>query len=60
MEMTQDIAAYVKESRKKRGWSQRRLAEEAGVTEQTVVNLERGHHGPTWKTVAKLTSALSR
>ena len=37
-----DLAAQVRESREARGWSQERLAQEAGVSENTVLSLERG------------------
>lgn len=36
------VAARVAEARKARGWSQARLAQEAGVAENTVVSIEGG------------------
>lgn len=35
------------ESRKTRGWSQQRLAEELGVSRQTIVSIERGRFDPS-------------
>ncbi|PPG26760.1 transcriptional regulator [Pseudoclavibacter sp. RFBG4] len=33
--------------RKQRGWSQQRLAEELGVSRQTVISIERGRFDPS-------------
>ncbi|MGO3886689.1 MAG: helix-turn-helix transcriptional regulator [Mycetocola sp.] len=35
------------DERKKRGWSQQRLADELGVTRQTVISIERGRFDPS-------------
>lgn len=53
-----DIGGQIKEARKKLGWSQKQLAAEARVTEQTVVNIELGHHKPNWKTIEKIAGAI--
>ncbi len=44
--------------RKKRGLSQERLAEGAGISTQYVSNIERGKENPTIGTLEKLASAL--
>ena len=41
-EQRDELAAQVKEARDRRGWSQARLAKEAGVAENTVMELEKG------------------
>lgn len=38
-----DLAALVRTARRRRGWSQARLAEAAGVSRQWLVDLEHGH-----------------
>lgn len=37
-----EVGARVRQARNDRGWSQGRLAEEAGVTENTVLSIEQG------------------
>jgi transcriptional regulator with XRE-family HTH domain len=44
--------------RTERGWSQERLAAEAGVTLNYVGNLERGEQGPSLYVLIKLARAL--
>lgn len=41
-----------------RGWSQERLAEEAGITLNYVGNLERGEQGPSLNILLRLARAL--
>jgi ribosome-binding protein aMBF1 (putative translation factor) len=48
----------VEELRKEKGWSQTKLANEAGVDWSTVKSVEDGEHSPTVKTVRKLADAL--
>jgi transcriptional regulator with XRE-family HTH domain len=48
----------VRELRKARRWSQQRLGDEAGVTAQTVWNLETGRHVPETETLFKIARAL--
>ena len=48
----------VRELRKARRWSQQRLGDEAGVTAQTVWNLETGRHVPETETLLKIAGAL--
>ena len=43
--------------RRRLGWSQRDLAEQAGITVSTVCRLENGHLAQ-WKTLAKLGQCL--
>ena len=37
----------VNESRQRLGWSQQRLADELGVSRQTVISIERGRFNPS-------------
>lgn len=49
----------VTKQRRARGWSQRDLATEAGVTRYTVQGIETGRHQRTWtKTLRKLAAAF--
>jgi len=41
-----------------RGWTQRRLAGEAGLTQPLLSALESGRKGPGWETVCALAAAL--
>lgn len=41
-----EVGARVRQARKDRGWSQRDLAEEAGVTENTVTSIELAKRQP--------------
>ena len=36
----------LQERRQARGWSQQRLADELGVSRQTVISIEKGHFDP--------------
>lgn len=45
-EQREQVAARIKDARKGRGWSQRMLAEEAGVSENTVLSIEGGKRQP--------------
>lgn len=55
-EQRNEIAERILAARKSRGWSQRRLADEAGVAENTVIALEKGTRQPQ---EAKLRAVLS-
>jgi transcriptional regulator with XRE-family HTH domain len=44
--------------RRRRGWTQRELAERAGVTHTTIVRLERGGSDPNISTIRKVAEAL--
>jgi transcriptional regulator with XRE-family HTH domain len=52
------VAAKVVERRKNLGWSQARLAEEAGVSENTVLSIEKGKHGTQPGKLAAVLAAL--
>ncbi len=48
----------VRKERKARGWSQQRLADEAGINKVTLVHIETGKSSPNVETLEKLASAL--
>ena len=48
----------VRKSRDGRGWSQERLADEAGLSPQAISNIERGQSSPTLANVVSLSQAL--
>jgi len=48
----------VKEIRRRKGWSQKDLAEESGVGQDTISGLESGRHEPRPSTLRKLADAL--
>lgn len=48
----------VREYRGMKGWSQERLAEEAGVHPTYVGGLERGKYNPTLRTIERFAHAL--
>lgn len=48
----------MRELRRARRWSQQRLGDEAGVSAQTVWNLETGRHVPETSTLLKIAGAL--
>lgn len=50
--------ALFREKRLARGWSQKRLAEEAGIDESGLRRIELGQTRPTWETRQKLCRAL--
>ena len=58
METMERAGDRVRELRKARRWSQQRLGDEAGVTAQTVWNLETGRHVPETATLLKIARAL--
>ena len=49
----------IKAARIAAGWSQPTLAKRAGVSKQTISNLERGRHNPSIDTLKKVCGALS-
>ena len=53
------VGDKVREIRKARGWLQQDLADRAGVSMQTVSNLETGRHVPGVATLSKIAKALS-
>ena len=44
---SQSIGRMIREARLARGWSQQRLADELGVSRQTVISLEKGRFDPS-------------
>jgi transcriptional regulator with XRE-family HTH domain len=48
----------VKEIRRRKGWSQKDLAEESGVGQDTISGIESGRHEPRPSTLRKLANAL--
>ena len=52
------MGGRVRELRAARGWLQQDLADRAGVSMQTVSNLETGRHVPGTATLAKIAGAL--
>jgi len=48
----------IKSARIKAGWTQQKLADEAGTTKQTVSNIETGRFSPTMTTIKKIGKAL--
>jgi transcriptional regulator with XRE-family HTH domain len=57
-EQRAELAAQVREARKARGWSQARLADEAGVAENTVMHLEQAKKNTQPGNVRKILDAL--
>ena len=53
------IGQNIKEFRKKKGWSQQKLAEKTSLSFNTITRLEQGiGNSPTLKTLLKLSEAL--
>ncbi len=48
----------LREQREAQFLSQVDLAKKAGVTEKTIIRLEKGRSGPKWQTLRKLAEAL--
>lgn len=51
-------AEMIRVFRHRRGWTQRDLAEAAGVTQATIFRLERGSTNPNINTLRKVAAAL--
>lgn len=49
---------HVPRLREKRGWSQRRLADELGVSRQTVISIEKGRYDPSLPLAFRLAAAF--
>jgi transcriptional regulator with XRE-family HTH domain len=52
------VAMRLKELRKRRGWSQEKLAHEAGISRTYLARLETARQDPTLSTLEKLAEAL--
>ena len=48
------------DQRQRRGWSQQRLAEELGVSRQTVISLEKGRFDPSLPLAFNLATLFER
>ena len=55
----QNLVCVVQEARKRKGWTQYKLAKESGVSREMIAKFELGKHSPTLSTLLKLLSALS-
>lgn len=53
-----ELGKRIQSAREKRGWSLEKLAGEAGVTFQTIYQLERGGREPKALTLARVAQAL--
>ena len=53
------LAKHLKEYRKRKGWTQQKLAEKTGLSFNTITKIEQGiGDSPTLKTLLKLSEAL--
>ncbi|MBK8869609.1 MAG: helix-turn-helix transcriptional regulator [Elusimicrobia bacterium] len=52
------MGQVIRRWRKRRGWTQQRLAEEAGIRQETVSRVENGSSGTELNTVFRLCAAL--
>ena len=50
----------IPDERARLGWSQQRLADELGVSRQTVISLEKGRHDPSLALAFRLAAVLGR
>ena len=48
----------LKEARERAGWSQQRLADELGVSRQTVISIEKGRYDPSLPLAFRLSSSF--
>lgn len=53
-----DVPSVIKERRLKKEWTQRQLADNAGISRQTAWNVERDNHGTTVYTFERLLNAM--
>lgn len=52
------LARRFSEARRKRGWTQKKLAEKTGIDQSEISNLESGQANPTYKTMYAVAAAL--
>ena len=52
------LARRFAEARRKRGWTQKKLAEKTGLNQSEISTLENGHANPTYRTLQTLAAAL--
>lgn len=53
-----DVIAQIIQARKKKGLSQKEVADRAGVTQQVVSRIENKEHSPNLRNLVKVTNAL--
>jgi ribosome-binding protein aMBF1 (putative translation factor) len=53
------LARRFAEARRKRGWTQKKLAEKTGINQSEISTLESGQANPTFKTLQTLAAALA-
>lgn len=59
MDMSRGYLKNLKKLRQQKGWSQEKLAKDAGISYQTLIKIERGYiKNPKLGTLIKLASAL--
>jgi transcriptional regulator with XRE-family HTH domain len=58
MPITETLILRISELRAKKGWSQSRLAAEAGITQSTLSRIENGTQEPRAQTLVKIADAL--
>lgn len=58
MDMRRLVGRNVRDLREKRGWTQERLAEKSGFSQQYISGLEQGRRNPTVVSVFELAQAL--
>jgi transcriptional regulator with XRE-family HTH domain len=52
------LARRFAEARRKRGWTQKKLAEKTGLNQSEISTLENGQANPTYRTLQVLAAAL--
>lgn len=57
-QIVEQVIATLRDQRIARGWSQRRLAERAGIDPKTVSLIERGMRSPTLHTLLRIATAM--
>lgn len=57
-EATMRLAAHMRSLRRRKGWSQERLAEETGLHRTYIAGIERGLRNPSLKNIVKIALAL--
>lgn len=58
MELQRLFGASVRHQRKAKGWTLEHLADEVGVSRETIGNIERGRSAPLFETAEKIAAAL--
>nr|PZN17650.1 MAG: XRE family transcriptional regulator [Chloroflexota bacterium] len=53
-----DSVSVIKRLRLEKGWSQKRLAEEAGLSQSFIHSVETGEKSPTIRSIRKIAKAL--